>query len=81
MIIPKNKTIMEPSEVITRIRNCINNAHSFSETLGKSTSIHRDYLLKNLNDISATEIHQGLLELQENGEVELGSDFNMILLK
>lgn len=72
---------METNEIISKIKECIKSAHQFSEGLRKSTSIHRDYLINCLNDISSTEIHVALLEMKESGEVEFGvNDPDVIML-
>ena len=61
---------MTTSETILKIKNCIKDAHSFSENLGKSTSIHRNYLIRSLCDISSTQINVDLLEMKNNSEIE-----------
>ena len=71
---------MNKKELIFRIKTAINEAHKFSKNLETPTSIHRDYLLANLKDISPTEIHIGLLDFKEQGQIELKNDATVILL-
>jgi len=71
---------MNKIELILRIKTEINEAHKFSKNLGAPTSIHRDYLLAKLNDVSPTEIHIGLLDLKDQGQIEFGNDPNVIVL-
>lgn len=72
---------MTTDEVISEIKKCIKKAHAFSKGLGESTSIHRNELLKCLSDISGTEIHIALLEMENRGDIEFGPDPDVILLK
>lgn len=69
---------MEINDVISKIQECIIVAHSFSKDLGDKHSIHRDYLLSHLNDITLSQINQALLTMKEDGEIELSNDFNII---
>ena len=62
----------------SRIIDCINEAHSFSETLGESSSISRDYILNKLNDLSSTEIHIQLIQLNEEGKLIYNSETGVI---
>lgn len=71
---------MDTNEIILKIKECIKNAHKFSGGLGKSTSIHKDYLIDNCG-ISSTKIHIALLEMKEKGEIEFAThDPDVILL-
>jgi hypothetical protein len=71
---------METGEIILKIKDCIKDAHIFSEGLGKSTSIHKEKLVKFLGDISSTEIHIALLEMKEKGEIEILDDNPDVIL-
>ena len=64
-----------------KIKNCINNAHSFSKGLEKSTSIHFDYLVNNITNVTSTEIHIELLDLKDKGKVDYNSDTGIIIFK
>ncbi|WP_372950576.1 hypothetical protein [Mariniphaga sp.] len=70
---------METNEIISKIKECIKNAHKFSEGLGKSTSIHKDFLIDKCG-IPSTEIHIALLEMKEKGEIEFTANDPVILL-
>lgn len=71
---------MTKHEVILKIKDCIREAHSFSGNLGDSTSIHRDHLIKSLEDISSSDIQAALLELKDNGQIRFAEDEDIILL-
>jgi hypothetical protein len=62
----------------SRIIDCINEAHSFSETLGESTSITRDYILNKLNDLTSTEIHIQLIQLNDERKLFYNSEKGVI---
>ena len=72
---------MESREIILKIKKCIKSAHKFSEGLGDSTSIHKDYIIDSLKDISSTKIHIALLEMKEKGEIKFTTNDPVILLK
>ena len=69
------------NNISLKIKNCINNAHSFSKGLDKSTSIHFDYLVNNITNIKSTEIHIELLDLKDKGKIDYNSDTGIIILK
>jgi hypothetical protein len=69
---------MTNSEVISKIKSTIANAHSFSNDL--SGYIHRDYLINTLKGISSTQIHVALLELKDNNEIEFDESTDIIKL-
>ena len=71
---------MTTKEIISRIKHSVKEAHSFSESLGESNSIHRNYLLKSLSDIPPSEIQKDLIELKELNEIEFGDNSDVILL-
>lgn len=71
---------MKTEEIISNIKDCIKKSHSITSDLGKSTSITRNYLVENLIDIQSTEIHVGLLELHERGEIRYNGDSGVILI-
>jgi hypothetical protein len=70
---------MIKEDIISIIKNCIKKAHK-NNSLGISTSITRNYLVDNLNNIQPTDIHVALLELHDKGEIEYNSDSGIILL-
>ena len=70
---------MKKKDNISIIKNCIKETHTNS-SLGKSTSITRNYLVDNINNINPTDIHVALIELHDNGEIEYNSDSGIILL-
>ncbi|WP_396171225.1 hypothetical protein [Flavobacterium sp.] len=72
---------MKNNEVEIRIIECIKKAHLFSNELGNLSSIHYDYLLNNLTDISSTRIHTTLLDLHEKGKIDYKSNSEVITLK
>lgn len=71
---------MTRHEVISKIKDCIREAHSFSDNLGDSTSIHRSHLIKSFEDISSSDILAALLELKDNGQIQFAEDSDIILL-
>lgn len=71
---------MKNFNLTDRIIDCINEAHQFTSNLGDSTSISRDYIIEKLNDISSTDIHIGLLELNDKKIINYNSDTGLILI-
>lgn len=71
---------MKTNEIISKIKKCINEAHKYSEGLGKSTSIHKDYLINCLGSISPYEIHIALLQMEENGEIKFAEENSDVIL-
>lgn len=71
---------MNNKEIILEIKNCITLAHTTFSGLGRSTSITRDHIVSNLSYIQATNIHCGLLEMHDNGEIEYNAETGVILL-
>ncbi|MDD5149338.1 MAG: hypothetical protein PHC28_02505 [Flavobacterium sp.] len=71
---------MKKDEIISNVKDCFKNAHKFSSYLGESKSINRDYLVENLKNVSATEIHIALLEMHENKEIEYDTNSGLILI-
>lgn len=67
--------------IIELISDCINEAHSFTKSLGGSSSISRDHITTALNNVSATDIHIALIELKEKGQIEYDSDSGLIIIK
>ena len=70
----KNKTN------ISRIQDCIAEAHQFTSNIESSNSISRDYLINKLSDISSTKIHIALLELKELKIIEYNHESGLIFL-
>ena len=62
----------------SKIINCIKKAHSFSSSLGDSSSILRDYIVNNLASFSSTDIHVELLKLNEKGIIKYDSESGLI---
>ncbi len=71
---------MRNREIVKEIKACIKKAHEFTADLGKSTSINRNYLIKELNHISPSELHSALLDLKDFGEIEYSLDHEVITL-
>jgi len=71
---------MTTDKIILNIKETIKNAHKFSIGLGKSSSINRDYLYDNLNEIPNIEIHCALIQMQEDGDIKYNSDSGLILI-
>ena len=71
---------MESINFTDRIIDCITEAHQFSINLGSSTSITRDYIVEKLKDISATDIHISLLEMNDKKIINYNSDTGLILI-
>lgn len=72
---------MQNNQIKTRIIECIKNAHLFSNKMGGLSSIHYDYLINNLSDISSTDIHIELLDLHEKDIIDYNSNTGLIILK
>jgi hypothetical protein len=69
------------TEIISRINDCILEAHRFSQDLGGLHSIQRDYLVDKLVDLSSTDIHVGLIELTNKNMISYDSDSGLIIVK
>ena len=72
---------MQNNQIKTRIIKCIKTAHLLSNKMGGLSSIHYDYLINNLSDISSTDIHVELLYLKDKGKIDYNSDTGIIILK
>ena len=71
----------ELSHITMKVKQCIAEAHSFSKSLGKSESIHRDYIVNKLSDVNPTDIHIVLLDLNDKKEINYNSESGLILNK
>ena len=49
--------------------------------MGGLNSIHYDYLINNLSDITSTDIHVELLYLKDKDIIDYNSDTGIIILK
>jgi len=60
------------SKIISRIMECIAEAHSFTQGLDLPTAnyLQRDYLLNKLDDLSVPEINLALLELNKRKVID-----------
>jgi len=72
---------MQIEQIILEIKKSIEEAQRFSKDLGGVSSISRNYLESKLNNITPTEIHLALLELNENKEIEYSSNSDVIIIK
>lgn len=72
---------MQNNQIKIRIIECIKNAHLFSNKMGGLNSIHYDYLINNLSDITSTDIHVELLYLKDKDIIDYNSDTGIIILK
>jgi hypothetical protein len=77
----ENFKALTTNEIISRIKECIKDAHAFSKDLGESTSIDRNYLDNCISDIyiSHNEIAGALFEMKRLKEIEF-VDNNVIIL-
>jgi len=66
--------------IISRVKSCIEEAHSFSQGLGNPQSIQRDYIVNTLPDVSPTEIHIALIELNESKVLNYDADSGLIMI-
>lgn len=65
-------------KIENNIINCIKKAHSFSSSLGNSSSVLRDYIVNNLPEFSSTDIHIELLKLNDKGIIKYDSESGLI---
>jgi hypothetical protein len=65
---------------IKKIKDCISEAHKFSQNLGESKHLKFEYLITNLKDMSPTDIHIALIELDNKKEISYDSDNGFIIL-
>lgn len=74
---------MDTEEIILKIKECIKNAHEFSNNMEGSDSIHRNYLINcfKKDNISSTDIHVALLDMKDRKEIEYDGGDVIILKK
>jgi hypothetical protein len=66
--------------IIEEIKKSIKKAHQFSQNLGSSNSISRDYLVGDIKNFSATDIHIALLELMDKKYIEYNENTGVIII-